>query len=58
LKLPLINWTPLGWSADVLLGIMLPIFMIMSVFYGIRAWHGDDVRVPIVSDWIDDRLPA
>ncbi len=58
LKLPLINWTPLGWSADVLLGIMLPIFMVMSVFYGIKAWHGDDVRVPIVTDWIDDRLPA
>ncbi len=58
LKLPLISWTPLGWSADVLLAFMLPIFMVLSVYYGIRAWHGDDVRVPIISDWLDDRLPA
>ena len=58
LKLPLINVTPLGWSADVLLAFMLPIFMVLSVYYGIRAWHGDDVHVPIVSDWLDDRLPA
>lgn len=58
MKLPLINWTPLGWSADILLAFMLPIFVVMSVYYGIKAWHGDDVRVPIVSDWIDDRLPA
>jgi len=58
LQLPFINVTPLGWSADVLLAFMLPIFMVLSVYYGIRAWHGDDVHVPIISDWLDDRLPA
>ena len=58
LKLPLINATPLGWSADILLVFMLPIFMVLSVYYGIRAWHGDEVRVPVISDWLEDRLPA
>lgn len=48
----------LGISAGLLLVFMLPVFVVLSVFYGIRAWHGDDVRVPIVSDWLDDRMPA
>jgi uncharacterized membrane protein len=57
-KLPIISWTPLGWSSDIVLAFMLPIFIVLSVFYGIRAWHGEDVRVPIISDWLDDRMPA
>jgi uncharacterized membrane protein len=48
----------LGISAAIVLAFIIPIFVIMSVFYGIKAWHGDDVRVPVISDWIDDRLPA
>jgi uncharacterized membrane protein len=48
----------LGISAGLLLAFMLPVFVVLSVFYGIRAWHGDDVRVPIISDWLDDRMPA
>lgn len=58
LKLPMIDWTPLGWGAGFLWALILPIFVVFSVLYGIRAWHGDDVHVPIISDWIDDRLPA
>lgn len=57
-RLPLISWTPLGWSSDIVLALMIPLFMVMSVIYGIKAWHGDEVRVPIISDWLDDRLPA
>ena len=57
-KLPFIDWTPLGWSSDIVLAFMLPIFIVLSVFYGIRAWHGEDVRVPIISDWLDDRMTA
>ena len=55
-RLPFINWTPLGWSSDIVLALMIPLFIVMSVVYGIKAWHGEDVRVPIVSDWLDDRL--
>ena len=48
----------LGWSADLLLAFFLPVFVVLSVYYGIRAWHGDDVRVPIISAWLDDRMAA
>jgi uncharacterized membrane protein len=48
----------LGISAGIVLAFLLPIFVVLSVLYGIRAWHGDDVRVPVISDWLDDRLPA
>ncbi len=57
-RLPLIGYTPLGWSSDIVLALMIPLFVVMSVIYGIRAWHGEDVRIPIISDWLDDRLPA
>ena len=57
-KLPFIGDGPLGWTSDLVLGIMLPVFIVLSVFYGIRAWHGEEVRIPIVSDWLDDKLPA
>lgn len=45
-------------SVRLLLAVMLPAFVVLSVFYGIRAWHGDEVRIPIISDWLDDRMPA
>lgn len=48
----------LGISAEVLIPLLIPSFLIASVYYGIKVWHGDEVRVPIISDWIDDRLPA
>jgi hypothetical protein len=41
-----------------MLAFILPVFVVLSVYYGIKAWHGDDVRVPIISDWLDDRMPA
>jgi uncharacterized membrane protein len=48
----------LGVSAEVILPFLIPAFLVASVYYGIKVWHGDDVRVPIIGDWIDDRLPA
>jgi hypothetical protein len=48
----------LGWSAAFILPFLIPIFLVASVFFGIKVWHGDEVRVPVVSDWIDERLPA
>ncbi len=47
----------LGVSASVLLPFLVPIFLVASVYYGIKTWNGDDVRVPIVGDWIEERLP-
>lgn len=53
-----LGWTPIGWSSGMLLALMLPIWVVASVYYGIKAWHGDDARIPIISDWLDDRMPA
>lgn len=48
----------LGFSVWPLLTFIAPIWLVASVVYGVRVWHGDDVDVPLVSDWVDARLPA
>src|SRR5579863_9801081 len=47
----------LGISAGVLLALLVPAFLIASVYYGIKTWNGDDVRIPIVTSWLDERFP-
>jgi uncharacterized membrane protein len=47
----------LGLSAWVLVPLLAPLFLVASVYYGIKTWNGDDVRVPVVGSWLDDRLP-
>jgi len=54
----LISMIPfLGLSAAIALPFFVPIFLVCSVVYGFKAFHGDDVRIPIISDWLDERLP-
>ncbi len=48
----------LGFSAQIMVALMLPTFLVASVYYGIKTWNGDEVRVPVISDWIDEKLPA
>lgn len=49
----------LAGSSDVMEALLIPFFLVASVFYGLRVWQGDNnVRVPILADWIDERLPA
>jgi len=45
----------LGWSAWPLLAVLFPIWMVATVVYGVKVWNGDEVRVPLVSDWLDER---
>jgi uncharacterized membrane protein len=47
----------LGLSALPLIFLLAPIYVVASVVYGFKAWQGDDVRVPIISDWLDQRWP-
>jgi uncharacterized membrane protein len=47
----------MGFSAWVLLPLLPVLFLIASVYYGIKTWNGDDVRVPVVGSWIEDRMP-
>jgi hypothetical protein len=48
----------LSMGAWPLLPFMLPIFIVASIVYGFKVWQGEDVDVPIVSDWVDARLPG
>lgn len=48
-----------GFGAWPLLAFILPpLWVVASVVYAFRVWNGEDVDVPVVSDWIDARLPA
>ncbi|MHB1552273.1 MAG: DUF4870 domain-containing protein [Vulcanimicrobiaceae bacterium] len=48
----------LKFGAALVLAFWLPVLIVLSIYYGIKVWHGEDVRVPILSDWLDERLPA
>ena len=45
----------LGLSAWPLLAAIFPVWLVATIVYAVKAWHGDDVRVPLVSDWLDER---
>jgi len=45
----------IGLSAFPLIALILPLWLVASVVYAFKVWSGDDVRVPIVSDWLDER---
>lgn len=47
----------LGISAIPVLGVLAPVWVVASVLYGVKVWHGDEVRVPLVSDWLDEHAP-
>jgi hypothetical protein len=47
----------LSVGAWPLVPFIVPVWIVMSVIYAFRVWGGDDVNVPIVSDWVDARLP-
>lgn len=52
-----IPFPTLAGSSDIMEALLIPFFLVASVFYGIRVWLGDDVHVPVLSDWIDERFP-
>ena len=45
----------LGISAWPLLAVLFPVWLVASVIYGIKVWNGDEVRVPLISEWLDER---
>jgi uncharacterized membrane protein len=45
----------IGFSAIPLLPLVVPVAVVASFVYAYKTWQGDDVRVPIVSDFIDNR---
>jgi uncharacterized membrane protein len=47
----------LGFSAWVLVPLLAPLFLVASVYYGIKTWNGDEVRIPVVTSWLEERMP-
>ncbi|GAC1441624.1 MAG: hypothetical protein NVS2B8_04390 [Vulcanimicrobiaceae bacterium] len=45
----------LGLSAMILMPLLAPVWLVATVVYGFKVWQGQDVRVPLVSDWLDER---
>jgi hypothetical protein len=41
----------------VLVPLLAPLFLVASVYYGIKTWNGDEVRIPVVTSWLDERMP-
>jgi uncharacterized membrane protein len=48
----------LSFGAWPLLPFIMPIWVVASVVYAFKVFNGEDVNVPIVSDWVDARLPG
>ncbi len=48
-------WLVISWPAWVMLPFLFPVWLVATVVYGYKAWQGDDVRVPLISDWLDER---
>jgi len=44
----------LGFAAWPLIPLLFPIWLVAVVCYGFKLWHGDEVRVPLISDWLDE----
>ena len=45
----------LGISAWPMLAMLGPVWLIASVIFAFKAWNGEDVRVPLISEWLDRR---
>jgi Na+/proline symporter len=52
-----IPFPTLSGSSAILQALLVPLFLVGSIYYGIRTWQGEDVRIPILTDWIDERFP-
>ena len=45
----------LGFSAWPLLAILAPLWLVATTVYAVKVFQGDDVRVPLITDWLDER---
>lgn len=46
----------IGLSAWPLLPFIIPVTFVANVVFAVKAWYGEEVRVPFVSDIVDARL--
>ncbi|TAM58462.1 DUF4870 domain-containing protein [bacterium] len=43
----------LGWSLLGMLPFVLPVWLIAGLVFAVKTWNGDEVRVPVVADYVD-----
>jgi uncharacterized membrane protein len=48
----------IGFSAWPLLPLVVPVAVVASFVYAYKTWQGEDVHVPIIGDFVDNRLAA
>lgn len=48
----------IGLGAWPLLPFIVPVTLVASVVYAFKTWHGEDVRIPFVSDLVDRRMTS
>jgi uncharacterized membrane protein len=48
----------IGFSAWPLLPLVVPVAVVASFVYAYKTWQGEDVRVPIIADFVDNRLAS
>ena len=46
----------LGISAWPLLPFVIPVTIVASFVYGFKVWQGEDINVPIIGDFIEDKF--
>jgi uncharacterized membrane protein len=46
----------IGIPAWPLIPFIIPVTIVASVVYGFKVWHGEDVHVPFVSEFVDEKL--
>ena len=45
----------LGFSAWPLLALLMPLWLVATIVYAVKVFQGDEVRVPLVTDWLEER---
>ena len=45
-------------AAWALIPFVIPVWVVASVIFAYRAWNGEDVNVPIVSEFVDARMQS
>lgn len=46
----------IGIPAWPLIPFIIPVTIVASVVYAFKVWHGEDVHVPFVSDFVDEKM--
>ena len=56
LVLGVLGYVVNGLLSAVLIGcITWPLYIVLLVYYGVKAYRGEYIRIPVISDWVKSR---